>query len=160
MEKIQHIGRLFRIAAHALELEVRNSHEALGLTPSQGYVMAYLARRHFSGDEPIYARDVERHFDIRHSSVSGVLQRLEAKGFIAVEPDDSDRRCKKIVLTEKSLSLHERIEEHILATESKIFSGMTAQEQAEFVRLLRQAAVNLGGDPDTPFTPEKEENDP
>ena len=127
MQKIRRIGRLFRIAEHAIAQEVHKNHEALGITSSQGYMLGYLTRRYLEGDVPIYAKDAEHHFGVKHSSISGVLQRLECKGFITFEPDDTDRRCKKIVLTEKAMDIHSEIEKHIRMTEEKIFTGMTEE---------------------------------
>lgn len=151
MQKIRHVGRLFRIAEHAIAQEIHKSHESLGITSSQGYMLGYLTRRHLQGDFPIYAKDAESHFGVKHSSVSGVLQRLESKGFIHFEPDDTDRRCKKIVLTEKALDIHSEIENHIRKTEKRIFEGMSGEEAETFLRLLRKATENLtGGQTDCP----------
>ncbi len=145
MQKIRHVGRLFRIAEHAIAQEIQRSHEALGITSSQGFMLGYLTQRYLAGDVPIYAKDAEQHFGVRHSSVSGVLQRLETKGFIRFEQDDRDRRCKKIVTTHKALEIRNEIEAQIRLTERRIFQDMTPEEIETFIRLLRQAAENLTG---------------
>jgi len=145
MQEIRHMGRLFRIAEHAISQEIQRSHEALGITSSQGLMLGYLTRQHLSGNTPIYAKDAEQHFGVRHSSVSGVLQRLETKGFIRFEQDDNDRRCKKIELTHKALEIHGEIEKQILEMERRIFRDMTQEETETFIRLLRQATENLTG---------------
>ena len=151
MQEIRHVGRLFRIAEHSIAQEIQRSHEALGITSSQGFMLGYLTRRHLAGDTPIYAKDAEQHFGVRHSSVSGVLQRLESKGFIRFEQDDHDRRCKKIVMTEKALEIYSEIEAQIRQTENRIFEGMSPEEAETFIRLLRQATENLtGGQTDCP----------
>ena len=143
MNEIRHVGRLIRIAEHAITQEIHKSHEALGITSSQGFMLGYLTRRHLEGDTPIYAKDAERHFGVKHSSVSGVLQRLETKGFIVFSADDTDRRCKQIMLTQKALDIHEEIEGHIRNTEAQIFQGMSPEEIETFMHLLQRAADNL-----------------
>lgn len=143
MQEIRHVGRLFRIAEHAIAQEIHRSHESLGITSSQGYMLGYLTRRWRSGDTPIYAKDAEQHFGVKHSSISGVLQRLECKGFIRFETDEDDRRHKRIELTEKAMEIHSEIENHIRLTEEKIFSGMSDDEIETFTRLLKKAAENL-----------------
>lgn len=151
MGEIRHIGRLFRIAEQAIHQEIRRHHAELGITSSQAFMLLYLTRRYVKGDTPIYAKDAEQHFSVRHSSVSGVLQRLESKGYIVFQPDDTDRRCKQIVVTEKALKIHDEIENHIRGTEAKILSGMTEEEQEIFLRLLRKATENIAdGVVDTP----------
>ena len=145
MEEIRHVGRLIRIAEHAISQEIHKSHESLGITSSQGFMLGYLTRRQLTGDTPIYAKDAEIHFGVKHSSISGVLQRLESKGFLVFEEDCNDRRCKKIVLTQRALDIHDEIEKQIRRTERRIFSGMTEDEVEIFHRLLKKAAANLTG---------------
>ena len=161
MRQIQHVGRLFRQAEHAIAQEIHKHHESLGITTSQGYLLMYLSHRVLAGDTPIYAKDVEQDLGLRHSSISGVLQRLEAKGFLFFETDDGDRRCKKIVLTEKAMEIRHKIEDNIRKTEERIFRGMTPQEEAEFFRLLQKATENLTegkAEPHPPFCTEQEED--
>ena len=151
MREIRHAGRCFRIVHQALEQRIQREHEALGITSTQGYVLGYLTRRQKSGDMPIYAKDVEQHFGVKHSTVSGVLQRLESKGFLLFEPDDTDRRCKKILLTDKALKIHEQILQHIRATEDVLYCGITEEEQEQFTALLQKVMENItGGNVDCP----------
>ncbi|MDO4845613.1 MAG: MarR family winged helix-turn-helix transcriptional regulator [Oscillospiraceae bacterium] len=150
MREIQHVGRLLRKLHHAIRLDMQKQNESLGLTSSQGFVLGYLTSRALTGDEPIYAKDVEHYFHVRHSSVSGVLQRLEAKGFITFSQSEADHRCKTILLTPKAYAVHEKNLSHIRETEDRIFSGMSEAEQETFLRLLRKAAENLTGSSDDP----------
>ena len=145
MNEIRHVGRLIRVAEHAITQEIHKNHEALGITSSQGFMLGYLTRRYLQGDVPIYAKDAERHFGVKHSSISGVLQRLESKGFIEFSADDADRRCKQILLTPKALDIYGEIEKHIRNTEAQIFQGMNPEEIEAFVSLLQRAAFNLTG---------------
>lgn len=158
MQEIYRVGRLFRRSHQAICLIMQNHNESLGLTSSQSYVLGYLARRTLAGEVPVYAKDVERYFHVRHSSVSGVLQRLEAKGFIAFSQSEADRRCKEIVLTQKALQAHEEILLYIRKTEDLIFRGMSEAERDTFLRLLRRATENLTGTDDDP--PPVLQNDP
>ena len=163
MGEIRHVGRSFRIISQTLTQRMQRDHEALGITSTQGYVLGYLSRRQNAGDLPIYAKDVEQHFGVKHSTVSGILQRLESKGFLLIEPDDTDRRCKKILLTEKALQIHGKILENIIATEELLYRDMTEQEQADFTALLQKAMENItGGNTDCPppLTLMKEDTDP
>lgn len=162
MQEIRHIGRLFRISENAIAQEIHRHHEELGITSSQAFMLLYLTRRSLKGDVPIYAKDAEQHFSVKHSSISGVLQRLESKGFITFQQDDSDRRCKQIAVTEKALKIHHEIENQIRATEAKILDGMNPDEQEIFLRLLKKAADNLteGAGYTPPPLQEREEDKP
>jgi len=93
--------------------------------------------------EPVRARDVERQFGFSHPTVSGLLQRLEAKGFIVCVPDREDRRCKRISPTEKALRLNEAVRAEIARTEQTLAAGMTPEELALLRDLLRRMICNL-----------------
>jgi DNA-binding MarR family transcriptional regulator len=69
---------------------------------------------------------------------------MEAAGFVAFEPSQTDRRCKAIRLTKPGLDAIEQIGRYIQQTENKLVEGMTDLEAAEFRRLLQIAAHNLG----------------
>ena len=94
----------------------------MGLTASQGRLMAFLAHR---GEQPTYAKDVEAEFHLSHPTVSGLLSRLEQKDFLELKTEPNDRRSKRIVISEKGLSCHERMHAVILENESRIVKGFS-----------------------------------
>ena len=91
-----------------------------------------------------YPRDLEEFFYIKHPTVSGILQRMEAAGFVELKASCSDRRCKAVVLTQKALDAHAQIHDHIQASEARLTEHMTEEEQQLLRSLLKQAAQNLG----------------
>ena len=93
--------------------------------------------------EVVYPKDIERRFNLTHPTVSGLLQRLESKGFLSCEPDPDDRRYKRIVLTEKAAECQKEIWQHILTIEQTMTAGMQESEIDTLVRLLDLAAKNL-----------------
>ena len=129
-----------------------NALEKMELTAAQGHIMAYLAH----AKQPPCPRDVEAEFHLTHPTVSGLLSRLEQKGFIELRTDPEDRRCKRIYVLEKGLQCHEIMHKIIRENEQKMTEGFTEEEQAIFSDLLQRAIRNMGGDP----TPRrfKEEN--
>ena len=124
--------------------DMQQNSEQLGLTSTQGMFLHHLWYRTEKLDLPTYAKDLEEFFDIKHSTVSGVLQRMEAAGFVEFEASQTDRRCKAIRLTKQGLAAIERTGQHIQQTEAKLVDGMTETEAAEFRRLLQIAARNMG----------------
>ena len=75
--------------------------EQLELTPAQSHVLHYLVEHRAQCPGP---RDVEEFFSLTHPTVSGILSRLEAKGFVSFRTDRDDRRCKRIHVSEKALT--------------------------------------------------------
>lgn len=140
----RHLGGYLRAISNAMAQNIRHKSEQLGLTSTQGMFLHHLWYRNETLHQPTYAKDLEDFFDIKHSTVSGVLQRMEAAGFVEFKASQTDRRCKAICLTEKAMAAIEQTGQHIRQTEEKLVEGMTEEESTEFRRLLQIAAHNLG----------------
>lgn len=120
--------------------------EQLNLTPTQSHVLSYLVEH--QGQDPC-PRDVEEFFSLTHPTVSGILSRLEAKGYVAFRLDREDRRCKRIHVTNKARTCHAQIRAHIEALEEEMVRDFTPAERAAFADLLGRAIQNLGGESGT-----------
>ena len=120
-----------------------NAMEKLELTGAQGHIMAYLAH----AKTPPCPRDLEAEFHLTHPTVSGLLSRLEQKGFVELRTDPEDRRIKRIYVLEKGLQCHEVMHNTIQQNEQRMVEGFTPEEQAVFSDLLQRAIRNMGGDP-------------
>jgi len=140
----RHLGGYLRAISNAMSQNMQQKSEQLGLTSTQGMFLHHLWFRQEQLGQPTYARDLEEFFDIRHSTVSGVLQRMEAAGFVQFQASESDRRCKAVIMTEKGMDAIDQTGRHIRQTEAKLVEGMTEEEILTFRRLLRTAAHNLG----------------
>ena len=110
------------------------------LTPSQARIVGYLIH----SEIPPCARDVEAFFDLSHPTVSGILSRMEVKGFIEMHPDEHDRRIKRIYPKEKCYACFDRIRECIADTEKQMVLGFTQEENELFQQFLQRAIENLG----------------
>ena len=128
--------------------------ESMELTAVQGHIMAYLAH----ADAPPCPRDLEAVFHLTHPTVSGILSRLEQKGFLELRTDPEDRRCKRIYVLDKGWQCHDVMHRTIQDNEQRMTEGFTEEEQELFTGLLRRAIRNMGGDP-TPrrFKEDKQE---
>ena len=139
----QHLGHLIRILHWCTDQTMTNALETMELTASQGRIMGYVSHC----KEPPCPKDVEEAFQMSHPTVSGILSRMEQKGFIALRPDPDDRRCKRIYTLPKGEQCHELMHRTILANEKRIVDGFTPEEQEQFAALLQRAITNMGGTP-------------
>lgn len=121
------------------------------LTASQGCVLGYLNHQ----KQPPCPRDIEEAFNMSHSCTAGILCRLEKKGFIEFFPDEEDHRCKRIRLLPKSQECHALMHETILGIEKRMVQDFTDEEQAQFIRLLNRAIINMGGNPNSHYIKEE-----
>ena len=138
-----HYGHMLRILHWCTDQSMTSALETMDLTAAQGHIMAYLAHR----ETPPCPRDIESEFQLSHPTVSGILSRLEQKGFVELRPDPQDRRCKRIYVLEKGWQCHELMHATIHANEQRLVEGFTPEEQAQFAALLQRAITNMGGNP-------------
>lgn len=141
MDRRSHIGPKLKALSSAINQEVNRNTAALDLTGSQAFFLGYLIRNQA---RPLYPKDLEQEFEFSHPTVSGILRRMEAKGFVTFRPSRKDKRCKQILVTDKALESHRAILGHLHETEDKITKGMTDEEVAELHRLLGIAMENMG----------------
>lgn len=135
--------QLIRVLENCTGQMMNNALASMDLTAAQGQVIAFIVHR----QEPPCARDIEEAFQLSHPTVSGILSRLEQKGFIQVLPDEQDRRCKRLYVQQKGQDLHETMHQVIRDTEQRLVEGFTAEEKEQFASLLRRSIDNLGGHP-------------
>lgn len=139
--KIQRFyGQQFKILNTYLEQILNREVTQMELTSAQSHVIGYLTHV----PEPPCARDLEEYFGLSHPTVSGMLSRMEAKGFIQFRPDEKDRRIKRIYLLERGKACSVRTQAVIRDNEQLIVEGFTAEEIAQFDAFLDRAIENLG----------------
>lgn len=80
----RHLGHRVRILSQAIRQAIDRKLCDLDLTGQQSFIIRYLSERQ---GEVVYPKDIERRFNLTHPTVSGLLQRLESKGFLTCEPD-------------------------------------------------------------------------
>ncbi len=143
------LGFKIKTISKLLAQNMTNSITSLNLTSSQAVVLGYLCYRAHR-QERVYPRDIERHFSFSHPTVSGLLQRLEAKGFLRFEPSPEDRRCKQILVTKRALETNQQVLDHLAASEQRLVSDMSRAEITQLQSFLDRMIQNLsaeGGGP-------------
>ncbi len=138
-----HYGHLARILHACTDQAMTAALAKMDLTAAQSHIMAYITPR----QNPPCPRDIEEAFQLTHPTVSGILSRLEQKGFIEMRPDEQDRRCKRIYVLEKGMELDEMMRHTIQSMEAKMVQNFTEEEKAQFANLLKRAINNMGAEP-------------
>lgn len=144
-------GHLLRHLHCCADQNMTNALASMDLTAAQGHIMAFV----FHSPSPPCPRDIEETFHLSHPTVSGLLSRLEKKGFLEFRPDTLDRRCKRIHVLEKGRQLHETMHSTIMSTEERLVSGFSEEEKVLFRQLLLRAIDNLGELPGKPIHKEE-----
>lgn len=93
--------------------------------------------------EDVYQRDVEDAFHITRSTVTGIVKRMEEKGYILRQSVEGDARLKKLTLTPLGEALHHQCIRIINETEMQAVEGLSAEELETFCALARRICGNL-----------------
>lgn len=147
-----HYGYMLRVLHSTTSQMITEALAGMDLTSSQGHIMGFIA--HCS--RPPCPKDIEENLQMSHPTVSGLLSRLEKKGFLELRQDPDDRRCKRIYILPKGEACNETIHSTIMGFEKKMVDGFSANDKQEFTMLLTRAMRNLSGNPAFQF--EKEES--
>ena len=74
------------------------------------------------------------------STIGGVLDRLEAKGWVLREPSPDDRRVKLLRLTRKGKLLLDRVQPAVLRVQERLLEPLSPADRTTIVRLLTELA--------------------
>ena len=139
IETEEYLGHSIKKLHFLMEQAINQRLLELDLTSAQGHVIGFLRR----SKEPPCAKDLETAYGLSHATVSGILSRMEAKGFIEQRPDPRDRRVKRIFLLERGLACSQSIWQHIEESERTMSAGFSPEEQAQLRSFLSRAISNL-----------------
>lgn len=114
--------------------------DSTGVNGAEGRVIHYLI---LNQDKITFQKDVEIEFDLRPSSASELLKRMEKKGLIERTSVENDARLKKIVLTDKSREHEERITRDLLKFEADTQVGISDEDLDVFDRVTNIIMANL-----------------
>lgn len=102
-------------ATHAVALWVEREFADLRLSQAEAHALAYLARH---PDAAI--NDLHHSFGHKRSTLTSLLDRLEARGWLRREAHPASRRLVRIALTEDGRSVAERVSGALNALEHRL----------------------------------------
>lgn len=139
-ENKRYIGLLIKFINHSIERHLNSGVEELGLTSSQCNILRFL---HKQQEKEVFSVDIERDMNMSRPTITGLLQRLEEKGFIELLSNSKDKRYKRIVQTQKAEALHLAMEEKINEMTEKLLEGIPPEDVERTIEILRQMLFNM-----------------
>ena len=137
------VGRLINMISHQLKRQMQTHGEEDDLTNMQKIILHHIMFESLEHD--VYQKDLEKEFQIRRSTATGILQLLEKNGFIYREQVKEDARLKRIVPTEKAIGLRKQILRNIRYMESLLREGIPEDDMEVCFRVLGKMSANLLG---------------
>lgn len=134
------IGFLFKQINNVYEKDFNNRLRRLGITSSQCEVLDYLFN---CQKEEVNQRDIEKALSLKNPTVTGILKRLDEKGFILIVPNAKDKRRKNVYLTEKAYDIQKRMESDRRKIDKNLTIGMTKKEIQALQKMLNKVLYNV-----------------
>jgi len=145
---IHDVSRLRRVV-------VDRALKPLGITRSQWWVLAFLSRRD-GMTQTALAADL----DLTKVAIGGLLDRMEAAGFVERRADQSDGRARRVYLTRAGAKMVAAIRESVETVELEILDRIPEEalaQAAETLRALKETLLEMvGGEPEEAESAETE----
>jgi MarR family transcriptional regulator, organic hydroperoxide resistance regulator len=109
-----------------------------GIAPSYGDILFVLDQK-----GPITMQEVAKHTIKDKSTISSVINKLEAGGFILKERDALDGRYTNLTLTEKAKRLRPVLFEISKKMNARLFEGFSAEERRTLFMLMEKVFKNI-----------------
>ena len=136
----QSIGFVVKQINTVFEKDLNIRLKRLGITSSQCAVLDYLFH---TNKEEVNQRDVEKNLNLKNPTVTGILKRLDEKGFILCVPNATDKRKKNIYLTEKAYDIQRKMEADRRKLDRELTRGLTKKEVAALRKGLEKLLYNI-----------------
>ncbi len=125
------------------EQRLNRKFEHFGLTAAQTFTLVSLFKAR-EKNEKLNQKDLERILDISNPTVTGILNRLEAKDLIRRVTCKHDARIRYIEVTKKAIELAKEIRKTFKEAEEQLVSSLTPEEidrlNEYLIRILRSAS--------------------
>jgi DNA-binding MarR family transcriptional regulator len=114
-------------AMRQIDLHLEASVKAMGVSNPEGHLITYLARY-----APCPISELHRVFGFKRSTLTSMLDRLEARALIRRQAHTGDRRSLLIALRPKGKALAKEVRKRLLTLENKILAQMKTNHVAGF----------------------------
>lgn len=142
MDTDQPLGYIMKMIVDRSETMFAQRAGHVECTAPQGRVLMYLESR--DGGEPVSQRELEQYLGVSHTTVKGLLQRLEEKGFVRTAFDcEADGRIKHAYLTDYARRRHAELRLVLHDMEEEMFRGFSAEERVQLRATLRRVYSNI-----------------
>lgn len=133
MENFKQAGILIKSINNLAEIKRNEFLNQYNLTGTQASILMFLFKN--KGID-IHQKDLESKFNLSNPDVTGILNRLETKGYVKREKSEIDSRYRKIILTDKIEQIWEQVHGDMNKHDCKVKNMLTKEEIDTLIILL------------------------
>lgn len=140
---MEHFGVKIKKIDQLCKIRMNKNLEQLDITVAQMHVLLHLFHHR---DSKITQKSLAEYIEVKHSTMSGILNRLKEKDLIEITVDQDNKKYKNITLTEKALEKIELVEYQKNETEAILLKGFSEDEIENLRVYLDRLYNNLAYD--------------
>jgi len=110
----------------------------LGMTQAQWRALAHLSR-----DEGINQTTLAERLEIKPITLTRLIDRMQASGWVRREADPSDRRSIRLFLTPRSKPILDELQNRADSTLTALTIGISLADRHQLIATLEQLKLNL-----------------
>ena len=142
MENTCPIGLMIKKIDTTFETKTNNELSKLKLTRSQLLILIYIESQGDRGIE-VNQIDIEKQFNLKNPTVTGILNRLEEKSYIERLPSEKNARFKKIIVTDVVKEILNKGKIGGKLVEEEIMKCLTKEEYLNLKNILDKIIKNI-----------------
>jgi len=134
----QHLGFLMHDVSRLRRSVFDEYMKPSGVTRSQWWILAYLSRR-----DGMIQSDLAGLLDLGKAALGGLIDRLEASGFIKRHSDSGDRRAKRVYLSARGAQMVREMGRLSHQMSEQILEGLDRDARHSLADMLGLVKANL-----------------
>jgi MarR family transcriptional regulator, transcriptional regulator for hemolysin len=134
------LGSLIHDVSRLRRTVVDKALRPLGVTRSQWWVLSSLSRHPREG---MMQTELSKAMDVGKVTLGGLVDRLEAGGYVRRRPLPGDRRAKRVVMTDKGTKLLAQIQKVARIVNAEIMTGIQSSDISRAETLLNRMKDQL-----------------
>lgn len=142
LDERKHMGLLFKNVNKSMVRELNKELEDYGVTLMQMEVLGYIYLEEKKHN--INQKDIEQYFNSTNPTITGLLNRLQAKELIVRKPSKEDARYKNISLTQSGREIVEDMHRmKMKKMHERITKNLSNEEEMQLILLLNKVLEGL-----------------
>lgn len=137
----RHMGGEVKMISNLIQRNMGPDLDVPEVTRTQGWIIGFIRMRDEKGLET-FQKDVEKAYEIRRSTATGILGLLEKNGYLKKQSVSEYARLKRLILTPKAIEVNDIIA-RIEAFEKKLSEGISKEKQEIFFQVIDKMKQNL-----------------
>ncbi len=131
------LGNLIKHLHKMFEQEINEDMTPVNVTRSQMDILYYTYKKNKDGLE-VNQVNLEKDLNLKNPTVTGLISRLEKKGYIKREKSSKGPNYKSVLITDEGNRIIEEGKRITNNVEKEMFSVLDKEEKKELTRLLQK----------------------